>query len=289
MASCRHVACVTVAHIRLRQSSVNWWGKLAGGAFGFMLGGPIGALIGAALGHGVDRGLSALEAESIATEGFDQRNRAQAAFFTATFSVMGHISKADGRVTPDEIGLATHLMDHLNLGDDQRAAARHLFNQGKSKDFDLGAVLEQFRRECHHSRNLRRMFLEVQVQAAYADDRLHVNEMNILRRICGELGLSQEEFEHVERLVKAGVELESAAPATVALADDYALLGLTPSATEPDLKRAYRRLMSQHHPDRLLARGLPDEMVKIATEKTQAIKAAYERIKKARRESAGGN
>jgi len=264
---------------------MGWWGTLAGGAFGFMIGGPIGAMVGAALGRTVDRGMSALDAESLASEGIDQQNRAQLAFFTATFGVMGHIAKADGRVTPEEIGLAARLMDHLGLDEQMRSLARELFRQGKSQGFDLDAVLTQFRRECRHSRNLRRMFVEVQIQAAYADDQIHPAERLMLEHICAHLGLSKHELDHLERLVKAGTQTSGEAfggTAAPSLEEDYAVLELDSTASDADLKRAYRRMMSRHHPDKLIARGLPEEMVKVATEKTQAIKAAYDRIKASR-------
>lgn len=264
---------------------MGWWGTLAGGAFGFMVGGPIGAMVGAALGRTVDRGMSALDDESIVTEGVDHQDRAQLAFFSATFGVMGHIAKADGRVTPEEIELAANLMDHLGLNPQMRSLARDLFRQGKSDDFDLDAVLAQFRRECRHSRNLRRMFIEVQIQAAFADDQMHPAERLVLERICVHLGLSEHELDQLELLVRAGAEAareglgQANAPS---LSADYALLDLDSGASDADLKRAYRRMMSRHHPDKLIARGLPEEMIKVATEKTQAIKAAYERIKSSR-------
>ena len=94
---------------------MSWWGKVIGGAFGFMLGGPLGALFGAALGHNFDVGL-ARSRQSYETEvEFDARERTQTAFFTATFAVLGHVAKADGRVTPDEIRAASAVMDRLGL------------------------------------------------------------------------------------------------------------------------------------------------------------------------------
>ena len=278
---------------------MSWWGKLLGGTFGFMLGGPIGALAGAALGHSFDRGLSrADQAERLADQGFDQQDRAQTAFFTATFAVMGHVAKADGRVTSDEINLASRLMDHLGLRPQLRDMAKHLFNEGKAANFDLDGVLSQFKRECRNSRNLRRMFLEVQLQAAYADHELHPKEQEVLDRIRYALGLSQSELETIEALVRAGMRhgssgqgagwgpgsgAEPGGAAVPRLEDDYTALELRPSATDQEVKRAYRRMMARHHPDKLIAKGLPEEMVKVATEKTQDIKAAYERIRSSRR------
>jgi len=103
---------------------MSWWGKLIGGYVGFALGGPIGALIGAALGHNFDKSTSPIQS-------IGQQNRSQAAFFTATFSVMGHICKADGRVTPDEISAAKMIMSQMSLSPAQKDAAIALFNEGK--------------------------------------------------------------------------------------------------------------------------------------------------------------
>ncbi|MEW8432270.1 MAG: co-chaperone DjlA, partial [Candidatus Thiodiazotropha sp.] len=93
---------------------MSWWGKLVGGAFGFMLGGPLGAVLGAALGHHFDKGLRGLPDDQISWGPGDQE-RVQTAFFTATFSVMGHLAKADGRVSPDEIKMAEALMAQMSL------------------------------------------------------------------------------------------------------------------------------------------------------------------------------
>ena len=263
---------------------MSWWGKLLGGTFGFMIGGPIGALMGAALGHNLDRGLSAMDAESISAQGFNQQNRAQTAFFTATFSVMGHVAKADGRVTPDEIRLVGLLMDHLQLNAEMRSVAQRLFNQGQSADFDVEGVLSQFRRECRHSGNLLRMFVELQLQAAYADGVVHPDERAVLNQVCASLNISHDELAQIETLVRAGIGHGGATVGVdvPSLEDDYAMLGLESDASNDEVKRAYRRMMSRHHPDKLVSKGLPEEMMRVATEKTQQIKAAYERVQHSR-------
>ena len=120
-----------------------WWGKALGGAFGFMIGGPLGALMGIAFGHNFDRGMHSLGDTD--WQGGAQ-DRIQAAFFTATFSVMGYIAKADGKVTRDEIKLAESVMSHLGLPAEMRESARKLFNEGKSRNFPIDEVLDQFER-----------------------------------------------------------------------------------------------------------------------------------------------
>ena len=264
---------------------MSWWGKVLGGAFGFMLGGPLGLLVGAALGHSFDRGMDRAE-EFSPGAGFDRRERTQMAFFTATFSVMGHVAKADGRVTRDEIALATQVMQQLGLSADMREFAQRLFREGKRPGFPLDAVLEQFRGECRGSTHLIRMFLEIQLHAAYADGSVDTEERNILEHVCRRLHVSAREFSQLETLVQAGLHYRRSdgapSPQKMSLDEAYGALGVSRSSLDAEVKTAYRRLMSQHHPDKLVAKGLPEEMMRLAKEKTQEIKAAYERIKEDR-------
>ena len=261
---------------------MSWWGKVIGGAFGFMLGGPLGALFGAALGHSFDRGLrSSLRALPGDDVGATNQERAQAAFFSATFGVMGHISKADGQVSQEELRLAGAVMDQLGLRGQMRAAAQGLFNAGRAPDFPLDDVLAQFRRECRYSLNLARLFVEIQVQAAYADGKVHPAERLLLNHIAEMLRLAEGELEQLEAAVRAHAGPGGSA-AALSPDEAYAVLGVSSQTDDADVKRAYRRLMNRHHPDKLVSKGLPEEMMQAATVKTREIKAAYERIKEAR-------
>ena len=258
-----------------------WWGKVVGGAFGFMLGGPLGAALGAALGHQFDKGLgkfgTGLEADFLSV---GSQERVQAAFFTATFSVLGHLAKADGHVSQREIAMARTIMSQMQLSEVQRKAAKKLFNVGKQPGFPLDEALDQFRVECHQRTTLLQMFLEIQVQAAMADGRIHAAEQALLSNISDRLGFPPNHVEEILRFVRGaeGVNRQGAP----GLDDAYRVLGVDRSAGDVEIKRAYRRLMSRHHPDKLVAKGLPDEMLKLATEKTQQIHKAYDRIKESR-------
>ena len=263
---------------------MSWWGKIIGGSFGFMLGGPLGAIFGAALGHNVDRGLGKLNEAGF---GPGEQQRVQGVFFTATFSVMGYIAKVDGRVSKDEIEIANELMRQLNLSPEMMTTARRLFREGKTPGFPLDDVLTQFRQECHRRQTLMRMFLEMQIHAAFADGVLHPEEKKALQHICDMLGFSQHEFSHLLEMVRAqneGMGSSRGADSTGGLTLDmaYKVLDVDRQATDAEVKKAYRRLMNQHHPDKLVAKGLPEEMMDVAKEKTQEIKAAYDVIKKAR-------
>lgn len=255
-----------------------------------MLGGPLGALLGVALGHNFDKGLKALPDGGRFDAG--DRERVQMAFFTATFAVMGRVAKADGRVSPEEIRMAESVMTQMSLDAAKRKTAINLFQQGKSADFDLDSVLDQFRSECHGRSTLIGMFVEIQLQAAYADGHLDRAEERLLLHICGHLGVSEFDFRRLERMVAAergfsgrGAGTGSrraAAPRRPSLEDAYRLLGVEAQASDAEVKRAYRRLLSQHHPDKLVSKGLPEEMMKVAAQKTHEIRQAYELVREAR-------
>jgi DnaJ like chaperone protein len=265
---------------------MSWWGKIFGGAFGFALGGPLGALLGAALGHRFDKGY-----ERFMLEGTDTQadvERIQSAFFTATFSVMGHLAKSDGRVSEAEIQLAQNIMSQMQLNTEQRRAAMNLFNQGKSEDFRLDEVLQQFKQECQRRRNLIQMFIEILIATILADGVAHQAERNKLHYIGKHLGFSPFIIDQLIKMVQAQQEFAyrqgrpDKAPSQSTLKAAYHVLGVEENASDAEVKKAYRRLMNQHHPDKLVAKGLPEEMMKLATEKTQEIISAYEQIRTVR-------
>jgi DnaJ like chaperone protein len=274
---------------------MSWLGKLLGGAFGFMLGGPLGAILGASVGHQFDMGMISLQIPETLRPG--DQHRVQMAFFTATFSVMGHIAKADGRVSPEEISLANRIMDQMSISGEMRTTAVNLFQQGKSTGFPLDDVLAQFYQECHRRTDLIRMFLEIQIQEALADGSLDSKEERLLLHICSQLRVSRFDYERMKMRVQAqqrfnnrdyqnqyqGQRRQPYRHEQSSLQDAYEVLGLSSSATDDEVKKAYRRLMSQNHPDKLVAKGLPEEMMKLAKEKTQKITKAYETIQQARK------
>jgi len=231
---------------------LSWWGKAIGGGLGFLIGGPIGALIGAALGHPLDSGLKRKLLESESSESFEPgaQERVQAAFFTATFATMGHIAKADGKVTEDEIKVAESVMAQMRLSAEQRRVAIDLFQQGKDADYDLQAVVEQFRVECRRRTNLMQMFIEIQLHAVYADGKVHPAEKHLLEKVCEYLKYPKFMLRQMEALVRAGRNAQyqhsqsgsgskSVGGGNKSLTNAYDLLGVEKSASNDDVKRAY--------------------------------------------------
>ena len=175
-------------------------------------------------------------------------------------------------------------MQRFGLNAEMRESAKKLFNEGKSPDFPIGEVMDQFRREAHRRTTLLQMFLEIQLQAAYADGVMHPAEREALAEICRHLGVPQSLLQRLEEMLQAGFGRGGyeAARSETTLEDAYALLGVDSGVSDAELKKTYRRLMSQHHPDKLVAKGLPEQMIEDANVKTQQIKAAYELIRKSR-------
>jgi DnaJ like chaperone protein len=272
---------------------MSWLGKMIGGAFGFLMGGPLGAVLGTALGHQYDASEPGA-GQGDPRLGNDDPQRTQMAFFTATFSVMGHLAKADGQVSKAEIDAARAVMQRLELSEDLRRMAIQLFTDGKKPGFPLHQALEQLRAECYRRPALLRLFIEILLETAYADGPLRPGEERLLLQICDRIHLSRFDFYAMKARLDADLRLAYSsygrarhraprAPRTPPIETAYATLGLRPSATGDEIKRAYRRLMGQHHPDRLAANGLSDDMVRVATEKTQQIRKAYELIAETRK------
>ena len=137
--------------------------------------------------------------------------------------------------------------------------------------------MQTFRR-----RSLIQMFLEILMATAFADGHLDDNEKNILLQIAADLGYSRAQFDELVYRLSGQMHFASEESRQQKLAAAYELLGLGPDCSEAELKKAYRRQMNQHHPDKLVAKGLPDEMIDLAEEKTREIRAAYELIRERR-------
>lgn len=276
------------------------FGKILGAFFGLLFGGPLGAIFGLFIGHQFDKARRMSRA-GFSSGGFgsgpSQAER-QEEFFKAAFAVMGHVAKAKGQVTKEEIQLASVMMDRMNLHGDQRRAAQDAFRDGKEADFPLDRVLEKVRISSGGRFDLLQFFLELQISAAFADGDLHPSERDVLHRVAQILGFSAEQLERRLRMQEAAFRFQQGGGAggqgqqhysggqwqqtssRDRLADAYSVLGVDENSDAKEIKRAYRKLMNEHHPDKLMAKGLPPEMMNVAKEKSQEIQHAYDLIKK---------
>ncbi|MAA74957.1 MAG: co-chaperone DjlA [Salinisphaeraceae bacterium] len=254
-------------------------GLMIGAAIGYMLGRTPGLLLGAALGFWLGR------YQQVALKRSGSVSRAQQQFLDSTFAVMGAICKADGKVSREEIQAAEQMFTRLRLNARQKEAAKEAFRRGKDNDFNLDAEIAKILQISRGQPALTQMFLQVQLSAAAADDTLHPAEREMLLRVAKGLRLSQADMARIEALLRGRPTDGASRPSQQSLDDAYSVLGLASSASESEIKKAYRRLMSQNHPDKLAARGLPESMRDMAEEKTREIGRAYEQIMRARQTS----
>lgn len=278
-------------------------GKILGFMLGYKLfGGFFGCILGVFIGHWADKKL--YELGSVSSSIFGKPLTRQSLFMQTTFAVLGHLAKSKGRVTEDDIQLARNLMATLKLDQANQQLAQKAFTLGKEADFPLRKVIQEFREACGQRSDLLRFFVEVQMQAALQDGNLEQAEQQILFTIAETIGMSRMQFEQMLAMVAAaqrfrsgyyqqqggyqqqsgyqrgsygGYQQASNAPT---LEDAYKVLGVTANDDQNTVKRAYRKLMNEHHPDKLVAKGLPPEMMEVAKEKAQQIQAAYDLINK---------
>ena len=251
-------------------------GKCFGGFFGWLLGlafgsGILGLICGIWLGHRFDLGLAAiLNQGGVWQFGFNKtHSKAQQVFFDVTFSVMGYLAKADGVISQKEIKVAERMMARLNMGVVARKAAMEAFRRGKQPDFDCQGACLNLHTAGHRNLTLIQLFLQIQQEVALADGVVKPSKQQAFEQVCSYFNMRSGGY-------AGGGYAQHSAPR---ISEDYAVLVVSAQASDAEVKKAYRRQMAAHHPDRLIAKGLPEEMVKVATEKTQAIRAAYDRIK----------
>ncbi len=262
---------------------MRWRGKVIGGAIGAILGaGPVGAVLGALLGHQFDR-QDEIEEEAAVGPAGDPR-LVSAVFFRSAFAVMGCIAKADGRVSEREIAAARSVMRQMRLSSDQVQAAIRFFTEGKQSTFALDHTIQELRRVCGRRRDLLRVFIEIQMRAALEGNDFQGPARALVHNLGRMLGLSALEMVHLEGVLRLQRGAHGHQPGQRAgnknrVTDAYSVLEADASASDADITRAYRRQMSRHHPDKLVANGLPESMQELAKEKTQQIREAYETIR----------
>ncbi len=253
--------------------------KWLGAFLGFYTGQFIGALIGFFIGSSIDRALSLGVG---AVNPLSGKHR-QDIFLKTAFTLMGKLAKADGHISQSEIDHVENFMTQLGMTDAHRQQAIAYFKEGSQAGYDIGPQLTEFISVCGHTKNLRQVLLSYLVGVALADGVLDAAEEKLLREIALTLGFSAAEFDQLIRMIKgqdhfAGGQATSAS----ALEDAYDALGVSSEDSDQKIKRAYRSLMSKYHPDKLMGQGLPEDMIKGATERSQEIQAAYDMIKKSR-------
>jgi DnaJ like chaperone protein len=199
---------------------------------------------------------------------------------------MGRLAKADGHVSQQEITHVEQFMQQLGMRADHRTQAIAWFKQGTDPAFDARTSCQKFISVCGQTRNLSQTLLVYLIVIALADGQMHQAEDMLLVEIAGYLGYSESAYRQLLQMVSSQAHFGSRAGAQVSAVDAqdnaYKALGVSKDSSDQDIKRAYRKLISQYHPDKLIGQGLPEDMIAVATEQAKEIQLAYDLIKKQR-------
>ena len=252
---------------------MGWFGKLTLGSMGMLLGGPLGAIAGAALGHLlIDKAVDSAQQynRQIPPPDFEQTEKVQAAFFISLLSVLGKISKVDGVVTKDEIKVVQAFINGLPIDETERQFARQVFNAAKSSPYRI----EDFASQLYHAVNgqpeLIRSYFDLLLRIVAADRTFHAAEEEALRKVKESFRISDHQYEEMKAVYFDGLDKH------------YAILNCTSESSIDDIKRNYKKLVKEFHPDVIISKGLPEEFVEFASNRFREIQNSYEKIQKER-------
>jgi DnaJ like chaperone protein len=253
--------------------------KLIGVFAGFYFLGFFGAIMGLFFGSFIDR------TRIYGFGGVNPLHNAlrQAVFLETVFISMGKLAKADGHVSQEEIDHVEQFMQKLGMTAEHRQQAIAWFKKGTDPAFDIEPTYRQFMAVCGQTKNLKDVLLVYLIVMAFADGHFHPAEEALLTEIAGRLGYGPDAFKHMLDMVMNQSHFGSGQFTTVSALDDaYKALGVGKDSTDAEVKRSYRKLMSQYHPDKLMGQGMPEDMIAMATEQAKEIQVAYDLIKKNR-------
>ncbi len=265
------------------------WGKILGALFGLALLKLPGLVLGVVVGHLIDQWLQTKLGSWEGLQSVFGQDDEQALFMYSTFAAMGHIAKATGLVTPAHIAQATHFMQQLGLNSLQQKEAQAAFRDGKAVNFPFRAQITEFYQRYKRRPDVLQLFLEIQLSIACVAGRVEGEQYQLLVQVAECLAIPKSALDRMLLAYQAQARFQQGQASGnnngQGLLAAYQILGCTPEMSEQEIKRAYRKLMAQHHPDKLMAQGVPAAMLEVAKRRTQDIQAAYETVKQARAKS----
>ena len=249
---------------------MSWLGKIIGGTMGLFLGGPLGLIAGVAFGNLFDSaGRVRTDSASISTT-----DQTQMVFFVGAFSMLAKVATSDGSMVAQERAkVEEFITKDLRLSGQERQAAVNVFNAALTSSGTFEQFALQFYQNFASERTILELLMDVLVRVAAADGTITPPEKNLIDSAA-------HIFRIPDSLLASIINRYSSQSASPSKA--YSVLHLTKSATDEDVKKAYRKLSIEFHPDTIASKGLPEEFTRFATEKFRAIQDAYESIKKER-------
>lgn len=255
---------------------MSWLRGIIGGGLGAMVAGPLGAVIGAAIGASMGGTQQALPGGHM-----NQTHQRQAIFFTAAYSMVGKLSKADGRVCKDEIAAVEKISNEaLGLDAQTRSYAINVFNQAKDSRESFSDYARQFAMHFGHDQQICRFMMSFLFEVAMADGGLHPQEEAMLLEAKTAFRLNESLYQSLRSRYAGSHSRSYSSSATNAgaMTEHYENLGIAASATTAEVKKAYRQKANEFHPDKIEGKGLPPEFIKFANDRLAEINASYDAI-----------
>jgi DnaJ like chaperone protein len=251
---------------------MSWIGKIIGIFIGFRFGGFWGAVLGGIIGH-----LADTYREERSFQKLQGTHRLP--FLTSTFSLLAKLARADGAVSEHEIAAIERFMrDHLNLDEDSRAVAIDIFRKAKESAYSFEDYATQFSEMFRDQRQVLVGMVHVLFTVALSDGPIHENEARMISNAARIFGLTDAEYYQIRLMYSVHED-----QATSDLDNAYAILGCARNDTDEAIRAQYRKLAQDYHPDKIAAKGLPEEFVTFATRKFQEIQHAYEQVTESRK------
>lgn len=246
---------------------MGWFGKVALGSLGLFFGGPLGAILGATLGHHlIDKGSDYPNQ----TAKLKPAEQTQAAYFISVFSILGKLAKIDGIVSKDEIAVVENFIRSMNISFEKQEFAKRIFNEAKNSRYSIDDFAMQFYQINRQQPSILLSFIDVLFQVAAADGTFHVAEETALKRIKDIFQISDSQFNHIKAIYFRDID------------KFYRCLNCTSKSSNEEIKKNYKKLVKDFHPDRIISKGLPEEFIAFASKRFREIQEAYENIKKER-------
>ena len=247
---------------------MSWYGKIIGGTLGAMFG-PAGMMAGASFGHMYDSksqnspGGQGQQLEPVPMS----KEKRSGILFHNTFAMMAKMAKADGFVTKEEVDTVKKFMaEPLLLNADSRSRATKIFNLAKNDDAPYDPLSEEFAQAFRHDIKTRAMMFEMLLAIALSDGILHPNEDRLLLKTLNDFHLNVDAYTNIRRDFLPEVD------------SLYSVLGIPPDSSNAEVKKKYRQLSVEYHPDKMAAANVSESVKKLAEEKFKEINQAYDTI-----------
>ncbi len=236
------------------------WGKIIGGATGFAFGGPIGALLGSVAGHAIDK----IKTKKKLPE---ETALKQIGFTIGVIVLSAKMAKADGKVTEDEIRA---FKEKINIPDNEIKNVAKLWDQAKKTTDGFQIYARQIANLLEKNSSVLEELLKLLIIIALADGKITIPEIKYLREVGNIFGFSEEDFERIYSS-KSGVSF-----------DPYQILGVSRDASINEIKQKWKQLAINHHPDRLISQGIPEDLIHKSTSRLKEINNAWDTIQNKR-------